>query len=90
MGKVIRKKRAQVLIEKSYLSDPSISRLIIIGGIVIDYFPELLSLTPQKSEFENKIEFAPLLKFLKFLGPRRNLLSRFIKIKSVGTHNNQN
>ena len=77
------KKKAQVLLEKADLSDIYIRRLILIGGIVMDYFPELLRLTPQETEVKNEIEFAPFISFLILLGNRRNLLERLMKKKSV-------
>lgn len=84
------KKKVQVLLEKSDLSDPDTRRLLIIGGIVEDYFPELHCLTVQESEHENEIEFAPLSDFFKLLGSRRNLLNRLFKRKAVETQSNQN
>lgn len=80
------KKKVQGVLEKSDLSDPAIRRLIIIGGIVEDFFPELIYLTPQKSEPENATEFAPLIDFFKLLGSRRNLLNRLMKVNFLRTH----
>ena len=77
------KKKAQTFLEKTDSSDFYTRRLIIIGGFAMDYFPELLSFTPQETEAENEIEFAQLIKFLILLGNRRNLLDRLIKKKSV-------
>ena len=77
------KKKAQTLLGKSDLSDNYIRRLILIGEIVITYFPELLRLTPQKTEAENEIEFSPLTTFFIFLSNRRNLLDRLMKNKSI-------
>jgi hypothetical protein len=73
------KKKAQIFLEKIDSSDVDICRLIVIGGFVITYFPELLRLTPQKTEVENEIEFSPLISFFILLGNRRNLLDRLMK-----------
>lgn len=73
------KKKAQALLKESDLSDIYIRRLILIGEFVITYFPELLRLTPQKTEVENEIEFSPLTNFFILLGNRRNLLCRLMK-----------
>lgn len=77
------KKKIQVLLETADLSDVYTRRLIIIGGFVTDYFPELLSLTPQETEAENNIEFAPLIKFFNLLGSRQKILKLFIKRRSA-------
>jgi hypothetical protein len=82
------KKKTQMLLKKIDLSDVNIRRLLIIGGLATDYFPELLSFTPQETETENEIEFAPLINFLISLSQKRTVLDRFIKKKkSLHPHN---
>ncbi|MEN6567455.1 MAG: hypothetical protein ABFC57_14285 [Veillonellales bacterium] len=77
------KKKAQIFLEKTDSSDIYIRRLILISEFAINYFPELLRFTPQKTEVENEIEFSPLINFFILLGNRRNLLDRLMKKKSV-------
>ncbi len=79
------KKMAQIFLEKPDLTDIYIRRLILIGEFVITYFPELLLLTPQKTEVENEIEFSPLITFFSSLSTRRNVLERLMKKHSVAT-----
>lgn len=86
LGKVIRQKKAQIFLKKTDSSDIYIRRLIIIGGFATDYFPELLRFTPQETEAENEIEFAPLTNFFLFLSMRRNLLDRLMKKKPMHTN----
>lgn len=76
-------KKAEMCLAETNLSDPDIRRLIIIGKYTMDYFPGLFRLTPQKTENENQIEFAPLLKFFTLLDNRRNLLERLMKKSEV-------
>lgn len=80
------KKKAQIFLKKTDSSDIYIRRLIIIGGFATDYFPELLRFTPQETEAENEIEFAPLTNFFLFLSMRRNLLDRLMKKKPMHTN----
>jgi len=82
------KKKVQVLLGKIDLSDIDIRRLIIIGGFGTEYFPELLSFTPQETEAQNEIEFAPLINFLISLGQRRTVLDRLMKNKKSLHHHN--
>ena len=42
-------------------------RKIIIGGIIIKYFPELLDYQPRRTEAENYIEFERLETFVSIL-----------------------
>jgi len=51
-------------------------RQIIIGGIVLKYFPEVLRFNPKINNEENNIEFAPLANFLSVLSADKELVAR--------------
>lgn len=49
-------------------------RIFLVGTYFLNAFPEFLSLQPKKSDEENQIEFAPLLRFLQTLSHSHNHL----------------
>jgi hypothetical protein len=51
-------------------------RQIIIGGMVIDKFPELLRFEPRNNEAEDNIEFAPFISFLALLAADTEYVNR--------------
>ena len=51
-------------------------RKIVIGGLVLKYFPQLEQLHPQRNNAENDIEFSPLANFLSVLASDKELVAR--------------
>ena len=49
---------------------------IIIGGIVVKYFPQLLTLQPKRTNEENDIEYTPLANFLSCLADKKDLVKQ--------------
>ena len=62
--------------EKSKERKNDTRRQIIIGGIVVKYFPEVLMFEPKHNNAENNIEFAPLADFLSVLAADKELVAR--------------
>jgi hypothetical protein len=74
-----RQKRAQKAREKEKIRATETRRKIILGGIVIKYFPQFEELQPQKTNEENLIEFAPLSNFLKCLAEKKEWILQLEK-----------
>ena len=62
-----RRKRAEEKSKKEKEHKVNISRQIIIGKIVLRYFPQILRFQPKRTDAENEIEFAPLIDALSVL-----------------------
>lgn len=71
-----RRKKAQEQREQKKARAEDTRRKIIIGGIVLKYFPELAEFHPQRNNADNNLEFAPLANFLAVLAGDKDLISR--------------
>jgi len=64
-------KRAEYIQDTVWRESASLSadtrRMIIVGGLFEQYFPEYKHYKPQESEIENQVEFAPVACFLAVL-----------------------
>jgi len=70
-----RQKRAKQMRAQKEARKEDTRRKIVIGGIVLKYFPELEKLHPQRNNAENDIEFSPLANFLSVLASDKNLVA---------------
>jgi len=63
------------------VTSPSVDtrRLIILGGLLGDYFPEFLRFQPQATEAENQVEFAPVAGFLASLAGDKEYVNRLME-----------
>jgi len=76
LEKLKRQKRAQAVREKKRQAAIDKDRLLIIGKIVSEHFPEVLRFQPHRTEAENKTEFAPLTHFISVLAADINAVSQ--------------
>lgn len=71
-----RRKRAQEARAKKTERAIDTRRKIVVGGIVLKYFPKFEELHPQRNNESNNIEFAPLANFLSVLSADKDLVAR--------------
>ena len=71
-----RQKRAHEKREQAKTRKEDTRRKIVIGGIVLKYFPEFEALQPQHNNADNNIEFAQLANFLSALVADKDLVAR--------------
>jgi hypothetical protein len=74
-----RQKRAQEAREKQKERATETRRKIILGGIVIKYFPQFEELQPQKTNEENNKEFESFANFLACLAEKKDLVAQLKK-----------
>jgi len=77
-----RQKRAQEKRDQEKSRKEDTRRKIVIGGIVLKYFPELSELAPQRSNADNDIEFASLANLLSVLATDKELVDQ-LKAKAL-------
>jgi len=71
-----RKKRAQLMRESKKARTEDTRRKIVIGGIVLKYFPQLSQLQPQRNNEENNAEFQLFANVLSVLASDNELVER--------------
>jgi len=71
-----RQKRAKQMRAQKEARKEDTRRKIVIGGLVLKYFPQLEQLNPQRNNAENDIEFSPLANFLSVLASDKELVSQ--------------
>jgi len=70
-----RQKRAKQMRTQKEARKEDTRRKIVIGGLVLKYFPQLEQLHPQRNNAENDIEFSPLANFLSVLASDKELVA---------------
>ena len=71
-----RKKRAQEMRESKKTRTEDTRRKIVIGGIVLKYFPQLSQLQPQRNNADNDKEFELFANVLSVLASDKELVER--------------
>ena len=73
-----RRNKTQRIMSQVNPKDVDIRRQIIIGGIVCDFMPFVLSCQPKQTEAENLQEFKPLCEILEWVAQNRNYIAESI------------
>lgn len=71
-----RQKKAKDIRENNRTKKIDTRRLIIIGGFVLKYFPEVINFQPRRTNAENSIEFMALENALKLLSADKQYLDQ--------------